>query len=145
MRSVMMVATTLLLASCGGGSGDGDPLVGGDNGNQGGGVVETPLQQALRTGDARLLDDNQVVLDAALQNIQASVSHFDDIKSALFGRGNQALTQLSWNPSHDSSLLQSQYPFNDVVLYTNSTFQEGNQVRQLPIAIAGNGSTLSDD
>ena len=145
MRSVMMVATTLLLASCGGGSGDGDPLVGGDNGNQGGGVVETPLQQALRTGDARLLDDNQVVLDAALQDIQASVSHFDDIKHALFGRGNQALTQLSWNPSHDSSLLQSQYPFNDVVLYTNSTFLEGNQIRQLPIAIAGNGSILSDD
>ena len=159
IRSMLIVALTLNLLTACGGSG-GSPLGIGsqpetDPNNPGSGeetitppppeVVETDLEKALRTGDARVLDNNEVLLNTALQTIQNNVDHFDQIKAALFGKGEQALTQLSWNPSHDSSLLQSQYPFNDVVLYTNSSFQDGNQVRHLPIAIAGNGSTLSDD
>jgi len=107
-------------------------------------ALEAPLDKALRIGDATLVENNTVLLDAALAEIDKNIAHFTDIKKALYGTGEQTLSQLDWNPSHDASLLQQQYPFNDVVLYTNSTFKEGNEIHHRPIAIAGNNSELSE-
>lgn len=107
-------------------------------------VDEGNFYKALRLGDASLIENANTVLNAALNEIDSHVSHFDNIKKAIYGEGTNALTSLYWNPTWDSSLLNNQYPFNDVVLYTNSSWQDGNQARTLPIAIAGNISEVSD-
>ncbi|MFC3681000.1 ImpA family metalloprotease [Bacterioplanoides pacificum] len=132
----LTLGSLILLTACGGsgGSGDSQPV-----------VQESALDKALRSGDVRPIKDEALLLDAALSDINAQVGHFDGIKRSLFGSGSSGLSQLSWNPSHDSSLIASQYPFNDVVLYSNSSWQEGNEVHQLPLAVAGSRSQVSEN
>lgn len=136
-----VLSFALLLTACGGGSSEKSP---GSEVNTADKVVETNLQRALRTGDASLISDQNVFIDAALAAMDRQLRHSDNIKSQLFGHGATALTKLSWNPTWDSSLLENQYPYNDVVLYTTSSWEKGYDPYVLPIAIAGQVSKVSE-
>lgn len=102
-------------------------------------VAESWLDLAIASGDALLVKDNEVILDAALAEIEEHKARFNDIKRQLYKLDSttEKLTNIDWNPTHDAAILYGQYPFNDTVLNTNSSHQTGGTDRILPIAIAG--------
>lgn len=102
-------------------------------------VEESWLDLAIASGNALLVKDSDVILAAALAEIDSHTNRFNDIKRQLFNLDSidNKLNAIDWDPSHDAAILYGQYPFNDTVLNTTSSHQVDGQDRVLPIAIAG--------
>jgi len=108
-------------------------------------VEESYLELAIATGNALLVKDNEVILDAALAEIEHHKTRFNDIKRQLFKSDsvNGQLAEIDWDPTHDAAILYGQYPFNDTVLNTNSSSQTGGIDRVLPMTIAGSKTSTT--
>lgn len=104
--------------------------------------VISPVEVALKTGNALTISNSEFILDAALVEIEYHRNRFNDVKRQLFklDSDNEKLTAISWDPSHDAAILYGQYPFNDTVLNTNASYQVDGLARVLPIVIAGSAS-----
>ena len=102
-------------------------------------TVISPVEIALKTGNALTVSDSEFILDEALAEIERHKTRFNDIKGQLFklGSATEKLTAIDWDPTHDAAILYGEYPFNDTVLNTNASYQNGGIDRILPIAIAG--------
>jgi len=102
-------------------------------------VEESWLELAITTGNALLVKDSEVILSAALDEIDSHKTRFNKLKWQLFqlDSSENKLTSIDWDPSHDAAILYGQYPFNDTVLNTTGSYQVGGVDRVLPIAIAG--------
>ncbi|WP_169327318.1 ImpA family metalloprotease [Pseudoalteromonas sp. NEC-BIFX-2020_015] len=102
------------------------------------------VETALVSGNALDVPNSELLLDAALAEVDAHSLRFQTIKQALFQYDSQSpLTALSWNPTWDATLLKAKYPFNQTVLYTNNSWQQGYESKEQPLAIAGNNKDNS--
>lgn len=108
-------------------------------------VADDALEAALRSGDARQVQDPARFINAALQYIGDTVASARQIKAALFnlsesgeprGDGN-SLTAIDWHPTHDAALLSASYGDNVEVMTSNSTFRGDGRLAERTLAIAG--------
>ncbi len=104
--------------------------------------TETPLEKALRTGDASHVTDENEYLDAVLETISDGKSAFNAAKIELFDLGNSgevvsgSLTDISWNPTHDASNIIGDFPETSPILITNAA-PAGYSVSQRGIGLIG--------
>lgn len=139
----MMVCSTLVLAGCGGsggGSGEGSNTAIGaqpdtdtgtgtdagtdtDTGSDNGSSAESTdtLEAALKSGNIHLLsaDDN------VHQHIMDTIDGIRDSDAAIMSALYAGVDDLSWNPTHDASLLRGEYGLNTEVLNVNAD-KDGN-------------------
>ncbi len=141
----LIAALSLLLVACGGDNGVEEESSTGSGSGGAGSAQETALQKALRTGDARYVDDPLVFIDSALNSIAGEVSAAQALKAQLFNLSSNgeprsdgsSLTGISWDPTHDAALLKATFGLNHELLFTNSVTNSSYSVQELPIAIAG--------
>ena len=113
-------------------------------------VTLDPLEQALQKGDAALVNNSGVFLDAALKSIEDNKNLFSAAKSQLFHLSSDGLphadgssiTAITWDPTHDASFFTSTFGVNEPVLMTNSA-ASGYTVDQKPIGIIGETKSKS--
>ncbi len=104
-----------------------------------------PLEEALRTGNALLVGNSGIILDAALDAIEQNKAKFNAAKRQLFNlsasgsahANGASLTAINWHPTHDAAFLTSTFGVNESVLFTNSVFESGHTIYQKPLAIIG--------
>jgi hypothetical protein len=108
-------------------------------------VEKSWLAHAIASGNALLVKDSDIILSAALKEIDRHKNHFNDIKRQLFqlDSNEKKLTAIDWEPTHDAAILSGQYPFNDTVLNTTHSHVSSEQDRTLPMAIAGSKTTTT--
>ncbi|WP_198555610.1 ImpA family metalloprotease [Colwellia sp. 75C3] len=106
-------------------------------------IDDGSLDLAIATGNTLVIAESDSILNAALVEIDSHKVRFNEVKRQLFQLDSteNKLTAIDWDPSHDAAILYGQYPFNDTVLNTNSSYQAGGIDRVLPIAIAGSKTT----
>ena len=108
-------------------------------------IQPTLLEQALASGNAVLVSNNQQLLDATLSSIVSGKDLLLAAKSQLFNLNTDgsvktdgtSLTGIDWYPTHDAALLTSTFGMNTNVLSTNSVFVEGKTVENREIGIIG--------
>ncbi len=102
-------------------------------------VEQSFLALALSTGNTLVIEDNTVLLSAALAEISQHKAHFNDIKSQLFklDSASEKLTSIDWRPSHDAAIISPEYPFNDTVLYTTHAAKKADAIAVDSFAVAG--------
>jgi hypothetical protein len=107
--------------------------------------IETPVQRAIRTGDASHVVHTDDLLAATLNSIEQGRTLHTDTLSQLFNlaadgsakRDNTSLTSVSWNPTHDAATLIPTFGQNTTLLYTNSVTQPDKTLYQKSIAVIG--------
>jgi chitodextrinase len=110
-----------------------------------------PLEEALRTGNALLVGNSDIILDAALAAIEQNKMKFNAVKRQLFNlsasgsphANGTSLTAINWHPTHDAAFLTSTFGVNESVLFTNSVFESGHTVYQKSLAIIGQKTVSS--
>jgi len=103
------------------------------------------LEKALQTGNAAMVNDSGILLNAALASIDQGKSLFSSAKIQIFnlaGDGSartdgSSLTAMSWNPSHDSAFLTPTFGRNEPILTTNDVAIVGNAIVQKEIGLIG--------
>ncbi|MGF1779297.1 ImpA family metalloprotease [Vibrio nomapromontoriensis] len=128
-KSALMITLLAGLVGCGGGS---------DSETATPTPSKTPVQLALESGDASLVDDANDFIDAS-QSLVASYKHtYSGIKRELAQdtSGNN-LSDLHWDPTHDAAILSPTYGFNDTILTTNKAMNAGYDDQVLTIGVAG--------
>jgi hypothetical protein len=101
-------------------------------------VSASYVDLALESGNAFDVPNSERLLDAALEEIGTHQARLNAIKSTLFGYDSTApLTALSWNPTWDATLMQATFPFNQPILLTNNSWQEGYETKIRNLAIVG--------
>ncbi|EWH07682.1 hypothetical protein AT00_01890 [Pseudoalteromonas lipolytica SCSIO 04301] len=101
-------------------------------------IVQSYVAQALASGNALDVPNSDLLLDAALNEIDTHKARFQTIKNRLFGLDTQSpLDALSWYPTWDATLLRATYPFNEPVLLTNNSWQEGYEAKVRNLAVVG--------
>ena len=108
-------------------------------------TTDTPLQNALTTGDASGVSDTALLIDAALQSIgdggellQHAVASIFNLQSDGSARNDGAsLDNISWNPTHDAAILQPHFGLNVPVLRTNGVFVSDYEVQDEVLGIIG--------
>lgn len=104
-----------------------------------------PLQQALRSGDARYVSDAKHFLDSALNAADAATADGQRLRRRLFNldasgqarADGSSLTDIHWDPTHDAGLLAARFGVNSELLLSNSVTKAGYTVLELPLAVAG--------
>lgn len=100
----------------------------------------TRVSNAINSGDARLAESAEELVNAYTTELNAVKSRFNLYSAALYklnddnSEGPQSLTGIEWNPSHDAALLTPTFGTNTAVLQTNGN-QAGN--------FSGNGNALA--
>lgn len=108
-------------------------------------VEATLVEQALSSGNALLVANNNQLLDASLNSIDTGQDLLVDIKVKLFNLNTDggaktdgsSLTGIDWNPTHDAALMTSTFGMNTTVLSTNSVFIDTYTVERQAIGIMG--------
>ena len=103
------------------------------------------VETALQTGDARHVLNDQYLVIAALDEMDATQGLLLDAKTQLFNLNadgtaksdGSSLTDIDWDPSHDAALFVPTVGKNVGVLQTNSVAVSGYTVYNKQIAIAG--------
>lgn len=101
------------------------------------------LEQALRSADHTLVDDEQVYLNAIIDTVDSDAVRFNAARKALLnlnadGTANgDSLTAISWDPSHDTALLESSFGLNTPILTTNAVTSAAYTPRDAVIGIVG--------
>ncbi len=107
-----------------------------------GNAVETALQ----TGDARQVVNVNRLIQAAIDELNASTTFLLNEKAQLFnlnadgsakGDGS-SLTNIDWNPSHDAATLLPMVGENTTFLQTDAIINENDTVYKKSIGIIGN-------
>jgi len=145
------------LSACGGGGGGGGGGSGSGGGTEsgdgsggsgdgsGGGTELSPLEQALASGDAQLVEQSSVFVKAALTSITDNQNLLFDAKIELFNltddggekTNGSSLTAISWNPTHDSSTFHYEPGRNTPVLLTNAVTDPVEPVQQRVVGVIG--------
>ena len=107
--------------------------------------TETAVEKAIRTGDARWVEDDNELLDATLASIEAARTLHVDTIQTLFNLqpdgtardDGSSLTDISWDPTHDAATLLPTFGENANLLYTNSVTQSDKTILQKSIGIIG--------
>lgn len=107
-------------------------------------TATTAVDDALLSGSVDYITSEEL-LDAALAEIVAGEDLLIAEKRALFnlnpdgtakGDGT-SLTDIDWNPTHDTALLISTFGINTPVLYTNAVTDVSYDVQMLEVGIIG--------
>ena len=122
-----MAMPSLLLTACGGGSGSGGST-----------QPKTAVQKALESGDASLVSDPSEFITASESLVSDLNRQYNQIKNHLMqGEGGQVLSQLHWDPTHDTAIISPTYGFNDTILKTNKAMNDSYADQELVIGVAG--------
>lgn len=104
----------------------------------------TPIEQALATGDVSYISDASSLVYEIENTVTANQVTAQTIKQVLFNigvEGEQALTDLTWWPTHDAAAFKNTYGVNYAVIESNAiipAYENGQRVPEaLPMAIAG--------
>ncbi|MGB1457722.1 ImpA family metalloprotease [Spongiibacter marinus] len=108
-------------------------------------VAFEPLEQALRTGDARYVDRPQRFIDSMQAASNDAVSQGAILRQQLFNldihgqarSDGSSLTDVSWNPTHDAGLLTATFGENTTLLFSNSVTHSDYTVQSQGLAVAG--------
>ncbi len=102
-----------------------------------------PLEEAIRTGKASIVEEEQVYLDGALTTINDNQTAFDDALVKLFQLGDNgevvsnSLSQIDWDPTHDAALLSGTFGFNHPILISNAVTNDSYSVNNRTLGIVG--------
>ena len=105
----------------------------------------SPVEKALRSGDAMQVADSDDLLNAALQNIDESQQLLLADKAFIFNLNNDgsaksdgsSLTAIDWDPSHDAALFNPTFSRNIPLLLTNAISYGNAAVENQPLAVMG--------
>jgi len=101
-------------------------------------ITQSYVAEALETGNALVVPNSELLLDATLNEIDIHKARFQSIKNSLYGFGSSStLDELSWYPTWDATLLNATYPFNEPVLLTNNSWQDGYETKIRNLAVVG--------
>ncbi len=147
--SISASLLALIFASCGGGSSSPPHSASSaspDTGTNGSPPPATstadPLEEALKTGDTSHVTDQATYLDAILETISDGRSKYNTAKTELFQLSpdgslkSDSLTQLSWDPTHDSGKILPVFPYSSTVIQTNKA-RENHTLAIQPMAAIG--------
>ena len=121
-------------------------VISGCGGSDSGGsaVSKTPVEQALDTGDASLVEEPNELIEASARLVEEYKSDYSEIKRQLsLASDGSVLSNLHWDPTHDTAIISPTYGFNDAILKTNKAMISGYEDQELVIGVAGfqsNGS-----
>ncbi|MCL9775080.1 ImpA family metalloprotease [Vibrio sp. S4B1] len=100
--------------------------------------TKTPVQLALESGDASLVDDANDFIHASQSLVATYKRTYNGIKNELAqDSSGRDLSDLHWDPTHDAAILSPTYGFNDTILTTNKAMNTGYDDKVLSIGVAG--------
>ncbi|MDN3679791.1 ImpA family metalloprotease [Vibrio tapetis subsp. quintayensis] len=135
LRIASICLITLLLNGCGGGGDSTEPA-----------TPLTAVQKAISTGNALLVDDpaeffshSETIVAGEKAKANAIIQTLFNLTTdgQLMAASSISLNSITWNPSHDSARLASNYGFNQDVLQTNKAFTTGYDDQTVTIGVAG--------
>lgn len=105
----------------------------------------TQLGQAIKTGDALLVDDADRVLKAIIDDIDEHERNYFNDKNQLFNLTSDALeqddgsslTDITWFPSGGAIAFTPTFGKNEAVLLSNASFTSGKTVYEKAMAVIG--------
>ena len=108
-------------------------------------VAFDSLEQALRTGDARYVDQPQSFINSLQDASEKAVRDAAVLRQQLFNltihgqahNDGSSLTDVSWDPTHDAGLLAARFGENTAVLLSNSVTHSDYTVRSQGLAVIG--------
>jgi plastocyanin len=146
IKATMVVSLLLLLGACSSGSGDDTNIdtnidIGTDAGVDkptdgqvsGSDNVTSSIEAALKSGDARLLESGDNVHQHIMNTIEGIRASEATLKNTLYA----GVDNLSWNPTHDASLLLGEYGLNTEVLNVNADKDGNPSADGRALAVAG--------
>ena len=98
------------------------------------------VQQAVNTGDTSLADSPEALVVSALDTLESGISQADATRDAIYGTGENAVTSVAWDPTHDAGLLASAFGVNSELLVTNDNAGNDFNGSARALAIAGETS-----
>ncbi len=107
------------------------------SGNNASSPAKSPVEKALDTGNALLVDDPNQFIQASRHVVAEEKLSSKALKTTLA----QGDLTLHWNPTHDAAIFASNFGFNTDVLITNQNMSNGNPADEFSIGVAGKSSS----
>ncbi len=108
-------------------------------------ALEDEVEVAITSGDASVVSSANLLEDAILTTIESNIALHQNALIQIFNLDADAsaksdgssLTDIHWNPTHDSALFDNVYGENVALLTTNSSFQDNKESKQKTMAVLG--------
>ena len=114
-------------------------------------IAYDPLEEAIRTGDARLVKTAQTYYDALIETTIEQQENDRKNLHTLFNLNSDgsekidgtSLTRVTWDPTHDAALLETTFGNNQSIFISNAlgSNASGHAIQKNTLAIAGETST----
>ncbi|WP_431685690.1 ImpA family metalloprotease [Hahella sp. NBU794] len=105
-------------------------------------VAFNPVEQAIRTGDALVVENSRDLASAALRTIEANRTRYNQARIDLFqlntdgtAKGD-SLTAIDWDPTHDAAQISAMFGENEAILISNAA-NEGKTVYNRGFGVIG--------
>ncbi len=106
---------------------------------------EDEVEVAIASGDSSVVSSASLLEDAILSTIENNKNLHQEALIQIFNLNADAsakddgssLTDIHWNPTHDSALFDNVYGENVALLTTNSVFQNDKEIKERTMAVLG--------
>ncbi|WP_020405691.1 ImpA family metalloprotease [Hahella ganghwensis] len=107
-------------------------------------IAFNPVEQAIRMGNALLVDDSYDLVQAGLETIADIRNHYRQARIDIFNLdsdgtakdGGDSLTSITWDPTHDAAQLEASFGNNEVILVSNAS-KNGGEAAERGLAVVG--------
>lgn len=121
------------------------PLLQACSGAGGSNANLSPVEQALRSGNAMQVENSADILNAAQSSITQSKHSYLNDKASLFNLNTDgsaksdgnSLTAIDWDPSHDAALFNATFSRNIPFLSSNAISYGSAAIENQPLAVMG--------
>ena len=108
----------------------------------------SPLEEAIRTGKASIVEQESPFLQGIAETIEANKFKYNQALIEIFKLSatgqvqSNSLNNIHWDPTHDASLLEPTFGFNTSILYTNAVTDSHYTVKKRAVGILGEKASV---
>ena len=147
-KKYLLTTGVIILGACGGGGGSQvpAPIAPPPGGTMPPPTATDPVEDALKTGDASKVENSDDYLQAILNTIEDGRTLFNADMQALLKLDSDGKvtpdspTNLSWDPTHDASWIEADFPATTPILRTNAA-RPGYNLSERTIGVIGKTDT----
>ena len=147
-KKYLLTTGVIILGACGGGGGSQvpAPIAPPPGGTMPPPTATDPVEDALKTGDASKVENSDDYLQAILNTIEDGRTLFNADMQALLKLDSDGQvtpdspTNLSWDPTHDASWIEADFPATTPILKTNAA-RPGYNLSERTIGVIGKTDT----